>query len=46
MPKTTAINTGEYLYYFRKWTEQGYEVVHLCIGSGFSACYQYCRLAA
>jgi len=46
MPKTTAINTGEYLDYFRKWTEQGYEVVHLCIGSGFSACYQYCRLAA
>ncbi|HIZ20360.1 MAG TPA: DegV family protein [Firmicutes bacterium] len=46
LPKTAAINTAEYIDYFRKWTDQGYEVVHLTLGHGLSATYNNCRLAA
>lgn len=46
LPKTAAIGVGEYASYFRKWTEQGYDVVHVNIGSGLSSSYQNCCLAA
>ncbi len=46
LPKTAAINTAEYIEYFRQWTDQGYEVIHLTLGSGLSATYNNCRLAA
>ena len=29
LPKTAAIGVGEYLDYFRKWVENGYQVIHL-----------------
>ena len=32
--------------YFKKWTDQGYEVIHLTLGSGLSATYNNCRMAA
>ena len=46
LPKTAAISIGEYMDYFRQWTDQGFEVIHVCIGSGISATYNNCRLAA
>lgn len=46
LPKTAAINVAEYVEFFRQWTDQGYEVVHVTLGSGLSATYNNCRLAA
>ena len=46
LPKTAAINAAEYAEYFKKWTDQGYEVIHLTLGSGLSATYNNCRMAA
>lgn len=46
LPKTAAINIAEYLEFFKQWTDQGYEVIHLTLGSGLSASYNNCRLAA
>ena len=46
LPKTAAINTAEYMEYFRQWTDQGYEVIHITLGHGLSATYNNCRLAA
>lgn len=46
LPKTSAINTMEYIDFFRKWTDQGYEVIHVTLGSGLSTAYNNCRLAA
>lgn len=46
LPKTAAINTTEYMDFFRQWTDQGCEVIHLTLGSGLSASYNNCRLAA
>lgn len=46
LPKTAAINAAEYVEYFKKWTDQGYEVIHVTLGSGLSATYQNCCLAA
>lgn len=46
LPKTAAINTAEYIAYFKQWIDQGYEVIHITLGSGLSATYNNCRLAA
>ena len=46
LPKTAAIGAGEYAEYFRQWTEKGYDVVHLNLGSALSAAYQNCCIAA
>lgn len=46
LPKTAAITPGEYAAFFKKWVEDGYEVVHLNLGSGISSAYQNCVLAA
>jgi len=46
LPKTAAINATEYVDYFRQWTDEGYEVIHITLGSGFSAVYTNCCLAA
>lgn len=46
LPKTAAIGVGEYLAYFKKWVEQGYDVIHLNLGSALSAAYQNCCIAA
>ena len=46
LPKTAAINAAEYAEYFRRWTDQGYEVIHVTLGHGLSATYNNCRLAA
>lgn len=46
LPKTSAPNPMEYINYFKKWTGEGYEVIHLSLGSGLSSSYQNCCIAA
>lgn len=46
LPRTSAINVDEYVRYFRPRMEQGYEVVHFCLGSALSSSYRNCCLAA
>ena len=46
LPKTCALNTAEYEEFFRSWTDQGYALVHFCIGSKFSSTCQNARVAA
>lgn len=46
LPKTSAPNPSEYIHYFKKWTNEGYEVIHLSLGSGLSSSYHNCCLAA
>lgn len=46
LPKTSAITPGEYVEFFRKWVEDGYQVVHINLGSNLSSAYQNCCLAA
>ena len=46
LPKTSAISIGEYETCFRKYREQGYEVVHISLSSCISACYQNACIAA
>lgn len=46
LPKTSAPNPLEYIDYFKKWTDEGYEVIHLSLGSGISSSFQNCCIAA
>lgn len=46
LPKTSAPNPLEYSAYFKKWTDQGYEVIHVSLGSGISSSYQNSCIAA
>lgn len=46
LPKTAAISPAEYHEYFAKWVADGYEVIHINLGSGISAAHQNCVIAA
>ena len=46
LPKTAAISTGEFYEYFKQWVGDGYDVIHINLGSALSAAHQNCRLAA
>lgn len=46
LPKTGAINVEEFTAFFAPLVEQGYEVVHISLGSGISCTYQNAVLAA
>lgn len=46
LPKTAAVNTYEYVEYFKKWTKQGFAVIHFCLGSALTSSYQNAKLAA
>lgn len=46
LPKTAAINMYEYMNYFENWVNEGYEVIHICLGNSLSSAYQNCVLAA
>ena len=46
LPKTCALNTTEYEEFFRSWTDQGFALVHFCIGSKFSSTCQNAQIAA
>lgn len=44
--KTAAINAYEYDCFFEKISPQYEAVIHVCIGAGFSSCYQNASMAA
>ena len=46
LPQTAAVNVYEYVEYFKQWTEKGYEVVHLNLGSALSVGHKNCLAAA
>lgn len=46
LPKTSAPNPQDYINYFKQWTEDGHEVVHVSLGSGLSSSYQNAMIAA
>lgn len=46
LPSTSAPNLGDFVEEFKKWTDQGYEVVHFNISSDFSSSYQNACAAA
>lgn len=46
LPRTAAINVGEYVEYFKPWTDQGFDVIHLNLGGAISSAHKNCMLAA
>jgi DegV family protein with EDD domain len=46
LPKTAAVNTMEYIDFCKPFIDEGYEVVYISLGSGLSASYNNCRMAA
>ena len=46
LPRTAAINPEEYVSYFLPHLEQGYDILHISLGSGLSSCYQNAQIAA
>lgn len=46
LPRTAAINPEEYVAYFTPFLEQGFDVIHISLGSGLSSCYQNAKIAA
>ena len=46
LPATAAINVAEYVEYFRPWVDQGYDVIHFCLGGALSSAQKNCALAA
>lgn len=46
LPKTAAIGSGEYIDYFRPFVEDGFDVIHLNLGSALSCAHQNCIIAA
>ncbi len=46
LPRTAAINPEEYRSYFLPFLEQGYDVLHISLGSGLSSSYQNAQIAA
>ena len=46
LPKTAATNAAEFVDFFTPYIEQGYEIVHINLGSGLSVTHSNCRMAA
>lgn len=46
LPKTAAVSVEDYYRVFKEYTDRGISVIHICIGAGFSACYQSASLVA
>ncbi len=46
LPKTSAFSMSEYIDAFKKYTDEGYTVIHINLSSGFSSCHQNAKLAA
>jgi DegV family protein with EDD domain len=46
LPKTSAVNTNEYIHFFRDQLKSGDALVHFCISSKFSSSYQNAVLAS
>lgn len=46
LPKTSAINLGEYKDLFQPWLEQNYEIIHINLGSSLTSSHNNCSLLA
>ena len=46
LPKTAATSIGAYKEYFEQYTKDGYTVIHFCISSNSSSCYNNASMAA
>jgi DegV family protein with EDD domain len=46
LPRTAAINPEEYQSYFESFLEQGYDVIHISLGSGISSSNANAQIAA
>ena len=46
LPRTAAINPEEYESYFLPYLQQGYEIIHISLGSGLSSSYANAQIAA
>ena len=46
LPRTAAINPEEYYSFFLPFLEQGYDILHISLGSGLSSCNQNAKIAA
>lgn len=46
LPKTAAITPIEYAKYFKKWVDDGYEVIHINLGTALSTAFQNCNIVA
>ncbi len=46
LPKTSAVNTQEYIDKFQPYIDQGYDVIHINLGSALSSSYSNCVAAA
>lgn len=46
LPKTSAPSPSDYIQFFKKWTDEGHEVIHISLGSGLSSSYQNACIAA
>ena len=46
LSKTSAPNPAEYIQHFKKWTDEGHDVIHISLGSAISASYQNACIAA
>lgn len=46
LPRTAAINPEEYIAYFTPFLEQGYDVIHISLGSGISSSHQNAKIAS
>lgn len=46
LPKTSAVSTWEYTEKFKKYIDDGYDIIHINIGSSISSSYQNCVAAA
>lgn len=46
LPHTTAVSVGEYIEFFKPYVEEGYDIVHISLGSKLSVTHQSSVLAA
>lgn len=46
LPKTSAVNSQEYVDIFKPYVDKGYDVIHINIGSALSTSYNQCCRAA
>ncbi len=46
LPRTAAMSVGEYTEFFQKFVDDGYDVLHISLGSSLSVTHQSSKLAA
>lgn len=46
LPKTAAVTSWEYVERFKKYVDDGYDIIHINLGSAISSTYQNCVMAA